>query len=227
LTYVWIPPGVFTMGCSPGDICNEDEKPPHQVHIRRGFWIGQTHVTISAYEDFRSKQNPKPDALPTKETFGAQLNTGAANPRVPAVAITWYEAQNYCRWAGLRLPTEAEWEYAARAGTQGTRYGPLEDIAWWGDTPGPQPVGTKQPNRLGLYDMLGNAWQWVSDWYGAEYYAGRDSDDPKGPASGQQRIQRGGGWGSKTRNVRVSARGPAFPLSRNPNVGFRCAGDMP
>jgi len=145
LTYVWIPPGKFQMGCSAGDAeCFDNEKPAHQVTIAKGFWLGRTSVTQQAYQRVTGK-NPASHK-------GANL---------PVEEVDWNEAQAYCKAIGGRLPTEAEWEYAARAGSTGVRYGNLDEIAWYDKNSGnqSQEVGQKSPNAFGLYDMLGNTWQ--------------------------------------------------------------------
>ena len=237
LRYAWIPPGKFTMGCSQGDNeCQADEKPAHEVEISRGFWMGQTEVTIAAYERFRQATG-KP-ALPTKYRSWRKLNTEGENPDLPAVLVIWDEAKDYCEWAGLRLPTEAEWEYAARAEARGARYGQLETVAWYknnsGDKPldttqfsandrdnigkklyengnGPKSVGGKLPNAWTLYDMLGNAWEWVSDPYDENYYQQQVGRDPPGPLTGKNRVLRGAGWSHSPRAVRVSNRSAGDP----------------
>jgi hypothetical protein len=143
LKYVWISPGAFTMGCSPGDNqCDGDEKPPHPVTITKGFWIGQTPVTQEAYKRVTGKS--------PSHFQGASL---------PVEQVSWDDAVGYCRAVGLRLPTEAEWEYAARAGSASARYGTLDDIAWYSANSGARthPVAQKLPNAWGLYDMLGNS----------------------------------------------------------------------
>ncbi len=163
--YVWIPPGTFQMGCSPGDNeCSEDEKPAHAVTISRGFWLGQTEVTVGDSQAFA-------------RASGAQVSSGQSNERHPVVNVNWEEAKSYCEWIGGRLPTEAEWEYAARGRSLGSRYGSLDSIAWyWSNSGGrTNEVGRKQPNRYGLYDMLGNVWEWTADWYGP-YPAARAAD---------------------------------------------------
>jgi formylglycine-generating enzyme required for sulfatase activity/class 3 adenylate cyclase len=250
LKYVFIPPGKFTMGCSPGDSdCNEDEKPAHEVNIANGFWMGQTAVTSGAWKRYRTAAG-KP-ALAASDSMGRKLNEGNADDTLPAVAMTWSEAKSFCEWGGGRLPTEAEWEYAARAGRNGARYGNLDAIAWFGDNSGSKkidsgdiwkndqanytkrlidngnglhPVGQKQPNAWNLYDMLGNAWQWTADWYGQQYYAQRENGDPTGPPGGKERTLRGGFWFNYPPNVRVSVRSASAPEARNVSFGVRCAG---
>ena len=123
-------------------------------------------------------------------------------PEQPVVGVSWDEARAYCEWAGGRLPTEAEWEYACRAGTT-TEYSfgddaeLLEEYAWFDKNSGgqTQPVGAKKPNPWGLHDMHGNVWEWCADWYDDEYYARSPAEDPPGAASGSNRVIRGGGWG--------------------------------
>jgi formylglycine-generating enzyme required for sulfatase activity len=209
LTYVWIAPGTFQMGCSPGDgECYDDEKPAHHVTITRGYWMGQTAVTQEAYERVTGK-NPS-------RFKGARL---------PVENVNWEEARSYCEAVGMRLPTEAEWEYAARAGATGSRYGELDRIAWYDGNSGGKthPVGEKEPNAWGLYDVLGNVWEWVSDW-DANYQAG-SQNDPAGPASGKQRVLRGGSWYNYARNARASLRNGVEPEYRNDNIGLRCVGN--
>jgi formylglycine-generating enzyme required for sulfatase activity/class 3 adenylate cyclase len=250
LKYVFIPPGKFTMGCSPGDTdCNEDEKPSHEVAITNGFWLGQTAVTAGAWKRYRTAAG-KP-ALAASDSMGRKLNEASADDTVPAVAMTWGEARSFCEWGGGRLPTEAEWEYSARAGRTGARYGNLDAIAWFGDNSGNKkidsgeiwrtdranytkrlidngnglhPVGQKQPNTWNLYDMLGNVWQWTADWYAPQYYAQRENEDPAGPPGGKERTLRGGFWFNYPPNVRVSVRSGTAPESRNVSFGVRCAG---
>jgi formylglycine-generating enzyme required for sulfatase activity len=215
LRYVWIPPGKFMMGCSPGDSeCEFDEKPAHEVNIGRGFWIGQTPVTQAAYMAVTGKPNPS-------NFKGGDL---------PVERVTSEEAGSYCDAVGMRLLTEAEWEYAARAGTTGARYGDLDQVAWYKGNSGEKthPVAQKTANPWGLYDMLGNVWEWCSDWYGT--YSASKQHDPTGPSSGQFgefKVQRGGSWLSNPRDVRVSSRIRFEPAYRNLNIGFRCGGELP
>jgi formylglycine-generating enzyme required for sulfatase activity len=209
LKYMWIPPGTFTMGCSPGDSeCYEDEKPAHQVTISKAFWLGQTDVTQAAYQRVNGS-NP----------------SHFKGPNFPVDTINWELARSYCQTVGGRLPTEAEWEYAARARAPGARYGNLDDIAWYSGNSGKKPhdVGSKQPNAFGLYDMLGDVWQWVADWYGEKYYQVSEARDPAGPPNGTLRTLRGGSWFYDPRNLRVSYRHRFEPGNRNNNIGLRCA----
>ena len=217
LKYVWIPPGRFMMGCSPGDAeCGDDEKPSHEVTLTKGFWMGETEVTQAAYQKVTGN-NPS-------ASKGANL---------PVESVSWEDAQAYCRATGGRLPTEAEWEYAARAGSTGSRYGDLDQIAWYRDISAPREVGKKQANAWGLYDMLGNVWEWVADWY-AGYPAGSQRD-PAGPSKknaakidegqgGESHVMRGGSWGANSMSTRASVRGFDIPWSGESTYGFRCAG---
>jgi formylglycine-generating enzyme required for sulfatase activity/serine/threonine protein kinase len=206
--YIWIPPGTFTMGCSPGDDeCSSDERPPHPVTIAKGFWMGETAVTQEAYQRVMGT-NP----------------SNFKGPKLPVERINWNEAQAYCHAVAERLPSEAEWEYAARAGSTGMRYGDIDQIAWYGGNSGgtTHAVGQKQANAWGLFDMLGNVWQWTSDWY-ADQLPGA-SVEPAGPASRQYRALRGGSWNDYPWYLRVSNRNRYVPGYRSNNIGVRCGG---
>jgi formylglycine-generating enzyme required for sulfatase activity len=248
-TYVWIPAGSFKMGCSPDDHhCASDEVPVHNVEITKGFWMAQTPVTVGAWKKYGKA------TLPQRDEFGRKLNDAAGDPNLPVVEATWDDAVGYCSAAGMRLPTEAEWEYAARAGTTGATYGWQDSIAWYADNSGkkpvdgldmynsdqstfqkrlynngdgPRPVKLKQPNAWGLYDILGNVWEWTADYYLDTYYMSSPAKDPKGPDKGTQRVLRGGAWNSTINNVRVSYRLTNPPGDRVNIFGFRCAGDLP
>jgi len=213
LSYVWIPPGEFRMGCSPGDDeCSDNERTAHAVTVARGFWMGQTEVTVAAYKRIASRG-------------GGALPPGNGGDGQPVVNVTWDDAVAYCRDTGGRLPTEAEWEYAARAGTAGARHGELEAIAWHrGNSDGNiHPARQKAPNGFRLYDMLGGVWEWVADWYGAKYYDASPPADPQGPAEGEFRVVRGGSWINLPRFLRASGRGGGRPGFRDYSRGFRCA----
>lgn len=247
--YVWIAPGSFDMGCSVGDRnCAADESPVHRVAITKGFWMAQTPVTVAAWK--RSGQA----ALPAVDEFGRRINAGGGDDNEPVVSVTWDEARAFCSAAGLRLPTEAEWEYAARAGTKTMSYEWLDNIAWYANNSGRKPVDSvgefaidpsgfqkklfknesrphavkmKAANAWGLYDLLGNVWEWTADYYNPEYYSNSAASDPKGPASGTQRVLRGGAWNTILTNVRVSYRLTNPPGDRVNAFGFRCVGDLP
>jgi formylglycine-generating enzyme required for sulfatase activity len=197
------------MGCSPGGECNEIEKPAHSVTISKGFWIGQTPVTQAAYQRVAGS-NP----------------SGFRGDRLPVEKVTWNEALAYCTAVGMRLPTEAEWEYAARAGSTAPHYADLDAIAWYRSNSGQQTheVGRKQANAWKLYDMLGNVWEWTADWYGG-YYSRSPSQDPKGPTSGEYKALRGGCWNDVAGDVRVSNRANYSPSNRIIYFGFRCCGE--
>jgi formylglycine-generating enzyme required for sulfatase activity len=216
LTYVWIPPGTFQMGCSPGgNECGSHENPAHSVTITKGFWIGQTEVMQAAYQRVVGT-NP----------------SHFHGDRLPVEQVSWDDANSYCQAVGMRLPTEAEWEYAARAGSTASRYGDLDAVAWYRPNSGDQTheVGQRQPNAWGLDDMLGNVSEWVADWYDVDgnYYSQSPSQDPQGPSSGQFRVVRGGSWYTiYPLEVRVSNRDWYPPAVRNYVNGFRCGGEVP
>ena len=207
------------MGCSPGDAdCRDDEKPAHKVKISKGFWMGQTPVTVAAYRKYVSAtRQPMPD-----------LDKGWDDDPLPMTWISWTESRDYCAWQGLRLPTEAEWEYAARAGTTGVRYGELDDIAWHNRNSEfhPHPVAQKRANAFLLFDMLGNVSQWTADWYGEKYYSQAAELDPQGPATGTERVSKGGQWGGDSTSIRSSNHDWKQPTDYHNNyTGFRCAAE--
>jgi formylglycine-generating enzyme required for sulfatase activity len=197
LTYVWIPAGKFTMGCSPGDTGCADDETPHEVTLSRGFWIGQTPVTQAAYERVRGIN-------PSRFHKGGQL---------PAERVQWVGAQTYCRAIGMRLPTEQEYEYAARAGDPKETYGELDQIAWYKDNSygHTHEVATKEPNAWKLYDMLGNVWEYTSDPYHADNL--------------NFVALRGGSFTTKARSMRVSFRSFESAWMHSWIAGFRCVGD--
>jgi formylglycine-generating enzyme required for sulfatase activity len=220
LNYVWIPAGSFAMGCSPGDDdCVNDERPLHQVTLTKGFWIGQTAATVAAYRRFAKSTGAHMPAAP-------DFNAAWKNPDMPIVNVSWDDATAYCGWAGARLPTEAEWEYAARAGSSKARYGALDEIAWDLNNSDKRTheVGQKRANGFGLFDMLGNVWQWVNDWFEPNYYQNSPGQDPTGPASGHFRGLRGGSCFFAPKFIRASTRHKGPPSLSHTGIGFRCGG---
>ena len=206
---VAISAGCFEMGSGAG---GADERPPHRVCLG-AFRMDATEVTQAAY---RAATGSNPSAF---AECGADC---------PVESVTWREADDFCRKLGKRLPSEAEWEYAARAGSTTAWYwgddeGSAGDYAWFdgnGDAK-THPVGRRRPNVWGLYDMAGNVWEWTADWYG-RYPAG-DQQNPAGPQSGSIRVDRGGGATYGAGSLRSACRSGDDPEHRSRVVGFRCA----
>jgi formylglycine-generating enzyme required for sulfatase activity len=217
LRWVAIPAGRFRMGCSSGDKdCSGDEKPTHTVQITKPFKMMATEVTAGQFRTWALSQGYEPPAQPEWSA-----------PDVPVVNNTWNDAQAFCSAFGGRLPTEAEWEYAARRGSEEARYGSIGAVAWYKENSEGKahPVGAKLTNALGLYDMLGNVWEWCGDWYRDDYYKNGVETDPTGPSSGESRVLRGISWEYLPRFVRVSFRGRSTPTLQNDFLGFRCLRD--
>ena len=224
LDYVWIPAGTFQMGATPGDSDARDgEKPRHRVEITKGFWTSSTAVTVKAYKRF---VEATVRAMPQAPNFDPNWE----KEDHPIVKVNWHDAKAYCEWAGGRLPTEAEWEYAARGGEEGLRYPWGNKIssqnAKYNSKDGTAPVGSNAANGFGLYDMAGNVWEWCSDWYEEVYYASSPAQDPQGPPEGTVRVFRGGSWGGLSRILRCSYRGRGEPGLRYINIGFRCVREV-
>jgi len=233
LRYVWVPPGAFLMGCSPEDDCPgestfgglHDEGHGFTVTITKGYWMGATPVTVGAFQRFLEAKGL---TMPPEPVHFANFNPGWRDREQPMVNVTWNDANGFCDWAGMRLPTEAEWERAARGGLNQPRYGEIDDIAWHRensrDEDGPRRVGLKQPNAYGLFDMLGNVREWTADWYGPDYYQTGDRTDPQGSGHGRERMVRGASYISDDPiYVRASTRYSYAPGEGQIDVGFRCA----
>ena len=216
MEFVWVPAGEFQMG-SNGPLAlayRGGSVMVTQVRISRGFWMGKYEVTQAEWQGVMGS-NPS-----NYERCGA---------RCPVEDVSWNDVQAFIgslngRTGGnrYRLPTDAEWEYAARAGTTGDRYGNLDAIAWHDDNSvgdGPKPVGQKAANAWGLYDMLGNVWEWVQDWRGD--YPGGAVTDPRGPAAGEYRVIRGGSFGGFITGVQASAGSFLNPDGNSYDLGFR------
>ena len=206
-----VPGGTFMMGCSPGDAeCFGDESPAHQVTLTNAFYMGKTEVTQAQW---LAKMGSNPSR------FGEQPNNPVENVSWNMIASTG----GFNSVTGLRLPTEAEWEFACRAGTTTARYGAVNDIAWYDGTFSgtTHAVSTKHPNALGLYDILGNVWEWCQDWRGI--YPNQSVTNPSGPTTGVKRLLRGGGWDVGSRQCRASQRDQTYgdPTQIGGAIGFR------
>lgn len=217
---VFVEGGTFMMGDKNGD---EDERPAHEVKID-DFYIGKFEITVHQFELFCSATGRE---APRTESWSKANH--------PVIYVSWYDAVEYCKWLSketnknYRLPTEAEWEYAARGGklSKGFKFSGgenIDSIAWYqGSIPedGTQPVGTLKENELGLYDMSGNVWEWCADIYQKDYYGKSETTNPKGPGFGNWRIVRGGSWADKAFHARVTYRQSNIPANAGFNDGFR------
>ena len=201
--------GSFEMGST----ANDDEKPVHTVKISQGFLMGKYEVTRGQWEGVMGN-NPRSFIKCGKDC--------------PVEDVSWDDAKEFIAKLNAKndgfvysLPSEAQWEYAARAGTMGDYYGNLDDIAWYGNNSGStmHPVGKKQPNAFGLYDMSGNVWEWCEDWYGI--YSGGNQTDPKGASSGEYRVFRGGGSNDLGAYSRSAYRGRSAAVAHGSGFGFR------
>lgn len=267
---VLVQAGAFTMGSLKG-VSNSNEHPQHFVSVN-AFYLDTHEVTNRQFQQFVQANRYRTTAEQEGKAYGLtsqgeQKHISGASWRQPegeesvfaserelhpVVAISWEDAKAYCTGVGKRLPTEAEWEYAARAGTT-TNY-------WWGQEFPPSsklvgntadksakekfgwsrakdtyddgyvrtaPVGSFKANPWGLYDMSGNVWEWVEDWYGEDYYQSSPNENPKGPERGEQKVLRGGSWNYGPSSLRSAIRGRDFPSKRNAYFGVRCAQDAP
>jgi formylglycine-generating enzyme required for sulfatase activity len=244
-TMVSVPAGEFPMGATAADSkAGDDEKPQHTVYLD-AFWIDRTEVTNAQYVRFLNTLGEHEGVcggrkcLELKEGEDADSHILLQDGRYeveagfeahPVIEVTWYGAQAYCQWAGARLPTEAEWEKAAR-GAEGRTYpwgnGPPDcNKAQYGDCRGTTaPVGGKSAGAspYDALDMAGNVWEWVSDWYDPAYYGSSPPRNPLGSTSGEDKAFRGGSWGYPPMFTRATERANNQPDYAGPNVGFRCA----
>jgi formylglycine-generating enzyme required for sulfatase activity len=218
-----VPAGEFTMGSTTGDA---DEQPVHQVYVN-AFLMDVHQVSVKHYARFLEATHHE---VPPDWSI---MNRPQHQDR-PVANVDWAEAAAYCTWAGKRLPTEAEWEKAAR-GTDGRIYPwgnelPTQARATsgkeiWSSHTAPSSVGMLEEGKspYGIYDMSGNVWEWVSDWYDQDYYKNSPSKNPTGPSTGEAKVIRGGSWGSGPKDLRAANREVHVPSFRGFGTGFRCA----
>ena len=259
---VFIPEGPFQMGCEPEDLsCHADgrEEPRHEITLS-AYYIDIYEMTYRLFVDFLNDYGndcegfecvdaDDPDLRLTENLGVWTIFDGYEDH--PMVEVSWYGAKAYCEWAGARLPTEAEWEKAAKGVTEhfiypwgdalvanASNYINSGDPFETGPEPFTNPIGffdgsdhggayqtTDGASPFGAHDMAGNVWEWVSDWYDASYYSVSPSSDPEGPATGGSRVMRGGGWDFSSWNVRASNRGANPPDTMRSSHGFRCVWD--
>ncbi len=257
----------FQMGCVPGDsACQSHEKPRHQVALTRAYALLATEVTRGQFQTFARTMMYR--TLAEREGWGFAFDRAGYSRQDglswsapgffqeddhPVVQVSWDDALAYCGWAGGRLPSEAEWEYAARGGVADARFvwGDAADgirapqaanvaddsvrphFPWWAVFPDYRdgfswtaPAGSFAANAFGLFDMAGNVWEWTADWYAPTAYGSSATVDPRGPASGRARVVRGSSWGDEPLVLRVSERSYFAPEQRSYFHGFRCARDL-
>jgi formylglycine-generating enzyme required for sulfatase activity len=235
--YLWINPGTFLMGCVPGGEkpCESAEKPRHKVTLTKGFWLGRNEVQVDSYQHYVADQKLKMPKGTLKDPKWTVTD-------LPMVNVRWEDALGYCKWAGAekgmesqtagRLPKEAEWEFAARGLTKDEIYprdkeNTRASANFAGKSgndiyPEVAPVRKFLPNAYGLYDMAGNVWEWVNDWFGN--YSAADAENPEGPPKGSDHVIRGGSFDSvREVHLRISYR--EGKSKDAPNIGFRCAID--
>jgi uncharacterized protein (TIGR02996 family) len=238
---VLIPPGIFPMGSAPrGRSADSDEFPRHNVQITRAFYLGAFHVTQQQY---RRIMGVNPSYF-GRTGIGADVVHHVDSRTLPVESVCFEEIEQFMlRLSALagerrarrvyRLPTEAEWEYACRAGVGHTNYffgSELNDeVARFGGEGGgyPVPIGSYSPNLFGLYDMHGNVWEWCNDWYDEHYYTHTPTRDPTGPEHGSRRVLRGGGWSTPAALCRSALRGHNTVEAHHNYNGFRVAMSLP
>jgi formylglycine-generating enzyme required for sulfatase activity len=235
LGWIRVPAGTFQMGCVESDTsCLDNERPGHEVTFLEPFDLMGAEATIAQYAQFVADSG---HPVPPSPEFPQAADH-------PVVLVNWDDAADFCEWAGGRLPTEAEWEYAARGGQAGLVYGTSQELSRdqvnygadrccsgatgggdaWVNT---APVRSFPPNDFGVYDMTGNVWEWVDGWLDDDYYASSPPINPPGAATGYSRIARGGSWLNFAAALRTSVRLPFAQTGQTSNVGVRCAKGLP
>ena len=245
---VFVQGGSFTMGSNDD---GDNAKPIHRVTVS-SFYMGKYELTVGEFRKFINSTNYKTTAeqkgwsyIWTGSKWDKQIGLtwefdsfGFKRPSTqenqPVIHVSWDDATRYCQWLSsqtgklYRLPTEAEWEFAAKGGSKSNGYtysgsNEITNVAWINDNSNGQTheVGQKQANELGIYDMTGNVWEWCSDWYDSNYYASSPAENPTSPATGSSRVIRGGGWGNSAQYCRVANRDFFAPGHRGSDVGFR------
>jgi len=235
MEFVLIPAGTFTMGSPDSDPnADSDEKPPHQVTISEPFYMGKYEVTQAQWQAVMGTTLQE-----QRDKANKDWSLQGVGAKHPMYYVSWDEVQDFIKKlnaigdrVSCRLPTEAQWEYAARAGEQhvysfGNDAAKLGEYAWYSGNAGgtTHPVGQELPNAWGLYDMHGNVWEWVQDWYGP--YEAKSVADPSGPDAGAIRVVRGGGWYDPARLARSAYRHRIHPGVRVNSLGFRCLSSVP
>ena len=233
---VLIPSGSFQMGDHLDKMSNA--LPVHKVELD-DFYMDSHQITVGQFKRFLKESGYKPEAVKGGweiNRFWNEVKKYSPADKHPVIYASWNDATAYAKWAGKRLPTEAEWEYAARGGQVGKRYP-------WGDDKnvagahanhegigeeGTAPVGSFEANGYGLHDMAGNAWEWCQDYYEWDYYSKSPVNNPRGPGKGQDQVLRGGCWYSGANDLRVAYRGRNHPLpsDRPYGNGFRCVSGL-
>jgi formylglycine-generating enzyme required for sulfatase activity len=225
MSLLYVPAGEFTMGSESGF---DNERPAHTVYLDE-FWIDQTEVTVHMYSLCVAAKVCKKPAIKASALYANYYDSPDFED-YPVIHVDWNMAKTYCEWAGRRLPTEAEWEKAARS-EQALTY------PWGSEEPNNHLLNFDNQKRdvtavgsypggagpYGALDLAGNAWEWVADWYGGTYYASSPASNPFGPKSGQERVLRGGSWLDRSIYVRSSNRDHKSPDDACVNCGFRCA----
>jgi len=229
-----VPAGEFAMGRTKlteddktgmRPLALRDDRPTHKVSLD-AYYIDAHEVTQARYASFVESTGRRP---PYHWLDGSHPE---GKEEFPVHNVDWNDARAFCEWSGKRLPTEAEWERAARGGLDGKDYpwgddAPTPRFARYNTPAGPGPVGRFEPNALGLHDMAGGVSEWCSDWFERTYYQSSPSENPRGPADGMHKMIRGGSWSDGPRRITVFFRNWVRPNQRTPNIGFRCVQDAP